>query len=199
MLGPFIACERGYRKKSIITLLASRHFKVLAITSKIGSEHPIVGFTVVKTYLEKIENSRITSSQCSEAALENTYGALQFNVESFKDLLSLFTLSDDPTQLLGPEVIVAEHCNQPTFYAFAYQDIYDKKVGQKFLHFFLYGFLNVQYIYNSWVCTPKAGNTGPLKPLFNPTIGRNDTDNNIVEQILSQSIHCLTRNQRTAE
>jgi hypothetical protein len=183
MLGPFIACERGYRKKSIITLLASRHFKVLAITSKIGSEHPIVGFTVVKTYLEKIENSRITSSQCSEAALENTYGAL----------------SDDPTQLLGPEVIVAERCNQPTFYAFAYQDIYNKKVGQKFLHFFLYGFLNVQYIYNSWVCTPKAGNTGPLKPLFNPTIGRNDTDNNIVEQILSQSIHCLACKQRTAE
>lgn len=50
MLGPFIVCDRGYGKKSIVEMLASRNFKVLTICSKAGSERPIVGSTIVESY-----------------------------------------------------------------------------------------------------------------------------------------------------
>jgi hypothetical protein len=43
MLGLLVACDRGYGKKSILSLLASRNYKVITMASQIGSEHPIVG------------------------------------------------------------------------------------------------------------------------------------------------------------
>jgi hypothetical protein len=54
MLGPFMACGQGYGKKSIIALLTQRNFKVITIASKIGLEHPIVGSTVVESYIDQI-------------------------------------------------------------------------------------------------------------------------------------------------
>jgi hypothetical protein len=55
MLGPFIACNRGYGKKFIMSLLASKNYKVITIASKIGSEHPIVGSSAVEFYIDKIK------------------------------------------------------------------------------------------------------------------------------------------------
>ncbi len=57
MLGPLLACDREYGKKLILGLLASRNYKVTSIASKIGSEHPIVGSSIVESYVEKIEKT----------------------------------------------------------------------------------------------------------------------------------------------
>jgi len=119
-----------------------------------GSEHPIVGSTVVETYIEKIECSNLHSSMLSLSNLESNYGVLLSNVELFYDSIKEFTMSDDPLQLLGPEVMVAQHQEESILYAFAYHDIYDKKVEQKVLHFFVYGFPGVNYLFNTWVCNP---------------------------------------------
>jgi len=57
---------------------------------------------------------------------------------------------------------------------------------------------NVEYLFNTWACMPKVTN-GPLKPLFDPNVGRNDTNTTIVENILSRHAYVLTRSQRTCE
>lgn len=92
----------------------------------------------------------------------------------FQQNIEEFTISDDLTQLLGQEIIVAEHQHTPTLYAFAYRDIYDKKVEQKLLHFLIYGFPNLNYIFNTWICVPKLANVSNIKCLFDPSSGRND-------------------------
>jgi len=90
MLGLLMVCDRGCGKKSIIALLMQRNFKVITIASKIGSEHPIVGSTVVKSYVEKkIENSNLRSSMLSASDLESNYGVLQSNVELFRDSIRI--------------------------------------------------------------------------------------------------------------
>jgi hypothetical protein len=199
MLGPFIACDRGYSKKSIITLLASRHYKVITIASKIGLEHPIVGSSVVDFYIEKIKNSQLNATQQSMSDFLDNYGVLQSDVNSFLDNVKVFTISDDPTHLLGLEVIVAENREVPTLCPFAYPDIYDKKVEQKLLRFFIYDFPNLNYIFNTWICFPKALSNSDFKRLFDPSVGRNDNNTRIAEEILSRSVSALTRVQRTAE
>jgi hypothetical protein len=76
--------RKGYGKKSILSLLASKSYKVNTITTKIGLEHPIVGSTVVESYIEKIEKINITNSQQSISELQSNYGVLDVNVvESF--------------------------------------------------------------------------------------------------------------------
>jgi hypothetical protein len=57
---------------------------------------------------------------------------------------------------------------------------------------------NVEYLFNTWACMPKVTN-GPLKPLFDPNVGRNDTNTTMVENILSRHAYALTRSQRTCE
>jgi hypothetical protein len=199
MLGPFIACDRGYGKKSIMSLLASKNYKVITIASKIGSENPIVGSSAVESYIDKIKRNLLSNTQQSIADLQDAYGVLQIDVELFQQNIEEFTISDDPTQLLGPEIIVAEHKHTPTLYAFAYRNVYDKKVEQKLLRFFIYGFPNLNYIINTWICVPKVAAVSDIKHLFDPSSGRNDTNTQIVEDLLARNVHALTRSQRTAE
>jgi hypothetical protein len=131
MLGPITVCDHGYGKKSLISLLGERNYKVLTIASSIGSEHPIVGSTIVESYVDKI-NSTVTST----TDLVGNYGVLQSNTNEFKDSIKDFTISDDPSQLLGPQVLVVQHRNQSTLFAYAYLDIHDKKSGTKTTSFF---------------------------------------------------------------
>jgi hypothetical protein len=83
MLGPLIACNRGYGKESILSLPAPKNYKVITIASKIGSEHPIVGSTVVESYIEKIKKNNISNSQQSISDLQSNYGVLHKSVGSF--------------------------------------------------------------------------------------------------------------------
>jgi hypothetical protein len=199
LLGPIFVCDRGYGKKSIISLLSERNYKVLTIASKIGSDHPMVGSTVVQMYLEKINLSTLCSHDQAPSELSSDYGVLQSNVDEFLEAVEPFTISDDPAILLGPEVVVAEHCCLPTFYAYCCRDIYDKKVEQKLLRFYLYGFPNADYLFKTWVCVPKTGLDGSLKPLFHQNVGRNDGNTTIVEGIIRRHAYPLTTTQRTAE
>lgn len=176
MLGPLIACNRGYGKESILSLPAPKNYKVITIASKIGSEHPIVGSTVVESYIEKIKKNNISNSQQSISDLQSNYGVLHKSVGSFWKSIEPFTMSDDPAQLLGPELKVDNHQEKWTFYAVGYHDIFDKKVEQKLLCFFLYGFPNVEYLFNTWVCIPKGGILVPIKQLFNRSVGHEDNN-----------------------
>ncbi len=106
---------------------------------------------------------------------------------------------DDPNELLCPEVMVAQHRTHKTLYAFAYCNIYDKKVEQKLLRFFVYGFPNVDSLFNAWVCIPKSGQINDLKPLFDPKAGRDDRNRQIVKGLIAQHVYALKRSQRTAE
>jgi hypothetical protein len=45
--------------------------------------------------------------QLSATDLENNYGLLQSYVDSFWDSIKEFTISDNPMQLLGPEIMIA--------------------------------------------------------------------------------------------
>lgn len=83
--------------------------------------------------------------------LEVNYGVLQHNVDNFIDSVAPFVMSDDPSLLLGPAVMVAEHTTQPTLYAYACRDIYDKKIEQKVLRFYIYGFPNIHYLILGYV------------------------------------------------
>ena len=140
MLGPIMVCNRGYGKKSVINLFTSQNFKVLTIASTIGSDHPIVGLTTVQSYLEKVQRYGVTNSIYSTEVLQSDFGVLQSNVEDFLDSVKPFTVSDNPKELLGFEIVVAQHCEKKSFYAYCIRDIYDKKVEQKLLRFFIYGF-----------------------------------------------------------
>jgi hypothetical protein len=109
-----------------MSLLASRHYKVITIASNIGSEHPIAGSSVVDSYINKIKKCQVNATQQSTSDLLENYGVLQRDVNLFLENIKQFTISDDQTQLLGPEVIVAENREVPTLCAFAYRIIYDK-------------------------------------------------------------------------
>jgi hypothetical protein len=130
MLGPIIACDRSYGKKAIIDLLWAKNFKVLTIAGTVGSGHPIIGTTVVDQYCSKIRKHN--SSNCGNSNMENSYGILQTELSAFLDSIKDFSIYDDPILLFGPEIVIAKCNGVPTFYAYAYRDIYDKKVEQSF-------------------------------------------------------------------
>jgi hypothetical protein len=141
MLGPLLACNRGYGKKSILGLLASKHYKVIMIASKIGSEHPIVGSSIVESYIEKIERNNLSNSGISTIDLQSNYGVLQSTAESFRDSYQQITMCDNSGLLLRPEAMVAQHREKPTLYAFGYRDIYDKKWSKSYCDFLFMAFL----------------------------------------------------------
>ena len=49
---------------------------------------------------------------------------------------------------------LAESSTDDAFFAYAYRDIFDKKVAQKLLRFFLYSFPDVPKMVHSWVIAP---------------------------------------------
>ncbi len=139
ILGPIIACDHGFGKKAIIELLLAKNIKILTRAGTVGSGHPIIGTMAVDQYCSKIREHN--SLSCGNSNMEN------------------------PTLQLGPEVIIAKCNGVSTFYAYAYRDIFDKKVEQKILHIYVSGFPNVGFLFKAWVCIPKAISC-PVKSLF---------------------------------
>jgi hypothetical protein len=154
MLGPIIACDYGYGKKAIIELLSAKNFKVLTIAGTEGSGHPIIGTMVVDQYCSKIREHN--SLNCGNSNMENSYGILQTELSAFLDSIKDFSISDDPTLLLGPEIVITKCNGVSTFYAYAYRDIYDKKVEQKMLRFYVSGFPNVGFFIQNMGLHPKS-------------------------------------------
>jgi hypothetical protein len=175
-----MVCNRGYGKKSVINLLSSRNFKVLTIASTIGSDHPIVGLTTVQSYLEKVQRYGVTNSIYSTEVLQSDFGVLQSNMEDFLDSVKPFTVSDNPKELLGSEIVVAQHCEKSPFMPIVSEISTIRKWSKScsvssFMDFLL----------GTWVSVPKTGSNGPIKPLFNPTIGRNDYNTTNIENCIS--------------
>jgi hypothetical protein len=116
-------------------------------------------------------------------------------VSAFLDSIKDFSISDDPTLLLGPEVVIAKCNGVSTFYAYAYRDIFDKKVEQKILCFYVSGFPNVGFLFKTWVCIPKAISS-PFKCLF---VGNQDRNTDVVERVIVRNAYALTMVQQTAD
>jgi hypothetical protein len=166
-LGPILACDRGYGKKSAVEMFASKNYKVIAIANAMGSEHPFVSYSTVTAYVRKIrEHNILKKTTESDSHEENYSGVLDTNIQSFEDTIAPYALSDDQDTLLGPEVRVAQHSATPSLYAYAYRDIFDKKIAQKLLRFFVYIFPNVESMLRSWVIVPKRNDKLALNRLY---------------------------------
>jgi hypothetical protein len=76
--------------------------------------------------------------------------------------ISQCTIADNEDVLLGPEIKVAMDAEVEQLYAIAYRDIFDKKIAQKFLRFFIYGFPNSTAIINRWTVVGKLAASCPL-------------------------------------
>jgi len=183
MLGPIIACDHGYGKKAIIELLSAKNFKVLKIAGTVGSSHLIIGTAVVNQYCSN-------SFNCGNSNIEISYGILQTELSSFLDSINDFSISDDPTLLLGPEVVIAQCNGVSMFYAYVYRDIYDKKMEQKILHFYVSGFPNVGFLFKTWVFSC------PFKCLF---VGNQDHNTDVLERVIERNAYALTMAQQTAD
>jgi hypothetical protein len=62
-------------------------------------------------------------------------------------IIAPYDLSDDQVMLLGPEIRVAQLSDRPSLYAYAYHDIFDKKIAQKLLTLFVYRYPNLESIF----------------------------------------------------
>jgi predicted nucleotidyltransferase len=133
MNGPIIAFDRGYGKVSFINLLMERNYKVITIANAVGSEHPFVGTTAIDAFKKK---ARVTHPHVDIEAIDNLLR--DNNIPNF-------VIQDIENILLGPEVKVARHMNDHLFHAVAIRDIYDKKIAQKILRFFLHGFPDLSF------------------------------------------------------
>ena len=125
-------------------------------------------------------------------------GVLENNIQNFEDSIAPYTISDDPNILLGPELKVAQLTDSPSLYAYAYRDIFDKKVAQKLLRFFIYGFPNVESILRSWVIVPKKNDKLPFHRLHYYYASKPEIVQN-AEDFFSDRTQPLTHAQRTAE
>jgi hypothetical protein len=84
----------------------------------------------------------------------------QFALEAFENMLHVnnvkdFIIQDIDNILLGPEVRVARSVDDNLFHAVAIRDIFDKKIQQKILFFFIYGFPNIDVFFKYWIIVPK--------------------------------------------
>jgi len=74
-----------------------------------------------------------------------------------------------------------------------------RKWNKNYFVFYVYGFPNVDSLFNAWVCIPKSGQINDLKPLFDPKAGRDDRNRQIVKGLIAQHVYALKWSQRTAE
>ena len=63
-------------------------------------------------------------------------------------------------------MVLAQSSTDDAFFAYGYHDIVDKKVAQKLLRFFLYGFPDVPKMVQSWVIVPKDNDESFFPRLF---------------------------------
>ena len=125
-------------------------------------------------------------------------GVLESNLEEFDLGVAEFTLSDKETLLLGQEAIVCQHTTMPSLFAYAFRDIYDKKVAQKILRFFVFGFPRPEKIFRDFIVVPKKNYRTVLNLLFAPEESNNELTQRIEHVILQKSV-ALTYAQRTCE
>lgn len=79
--------------------------------------------------------------------------------------ISQWTIPDNEDVLLWPEIKVAMDAEVEELYAVAHQDTFDKKIAQKIIRFFIYGFPNSTAIMNRWAVVGKATKSACC-PLF---------------------------------
>jgi hypothetical protein len=80
-------------------MFAKQNFKVVAIANSIGSEHPIVGTSAVKEYIQKIRQNQalqLNSADDSDSDSDSNDGILDPDISSFRDSIGPFCLSDNP-------------------------------------------------------------------------------------------------------
>ncbi len=202
MRGPILACDRGYGKKSFIEMLWEKNFKVLTIASPVGSDHPIVGLTTVAGYVAKLKalnrETIISMDYVSDDRPKNDLGdVVDKNLETFIQNLEEYTLQDDPNQLLGPEMIVAHHSEISDFFAIGLRDIFDKKIAQKLLRFYMIGFPRITNVLIEWVIVPKKNNKSNFKRLFHPS-EKSKVVEHLEDYLISWTMP-LTHSQHTAD
>jgi len=146
MNGPIMAFDHGYGKVSFISLPVRHNYKVITIAKSVGSEHPFVGPTVIDALRKKVATSHP-----------------QFALEAFENILhdnkvNDFIIQDIDNILSGPEVRVVRSVDDNLFHAVVIRDIFDKKVQQKNLRFFIYGFPNIDFFEVLDYCSKKMIN-----------------------------------------
>jgi len=169
-LGPIMVMDRGFGKLSILNALAKKNFKILTIAAVVGSEHPIVPSSSVHQFSEKISNA----------------GGSQAEMDQLYQRMNPWTISDDNST------------EDRSLAAIAVRDIFDKKIAQKILRFFAYGFpIESLSTIHKWLCVPKRKALGSLGRLFHENEVDDITD--YVESELEDSCRVLTSSQRTAD
>jgi hypothetical protein len=117
-----------------MVMFGKHNFKVVAIANSIGLEHPIVGTSAVKDYIQKIRyNQTLQMNSAVDSENDSIDGVLDPVISSFQDSIGPFCLSDNPNTLFRPEVALAQSSTNDTFFARSYCDIFDKKRAQKLL------------------------------------------------------------------
>ncbi len=117
--------------------------------------------------------------------------------EAFKRNLCQWTISDDPTVLLGPEQMLASNIEDSNSVAVAIRDIFDKKIAQKIIRFFIYGFPeDCMPMVNKWLAILKV-----CRPRFSRLFLGNDPDEvtKFAEDKIEPFCQVLTTTQRTAD
>jgi hypothetical protein len=157
-LGPLISCDRGYGKRSVLRYFAEKIFKVITITATAGSEHPIVPASDVKSYLERRRRKEAEQAEYDNDSTEETDVLPELSTMLSENRWNEWTIEDNPDVLLGPEIQVAvdENSGRNKLYAVAYRDIFDKKISQKILRFFISGFPDINDFLSHWCVVPKA-------------------------------------------
>jgi hypothetical protein len=183
--GPIVACDRGYGKLSFINMLKELNFKVITIANNLGSEHPFVGQSAIDAFQQKVRRA------VPDLGSEGFSRLLQ------EHNITDFVVHDLDTALMGPQVSIAQHNDDNLLYAVAVRDIFDKKIAQKLLRFFLYGFHDMDFFTGYWIVVPKKNDKMLLNRLF--CEHEREPETLRVEEALQQHCTPLTHAQRTAE
>jgi hypothetical protein len=74
-------------------------------TNSIGSEHPIVGTSAVKEYIQKIrQNQALQMNSAVDIDSDSNDDILDPDISSFWDSIGPLCLSDNPNTLFGPKM-----------------------------------------------------------------------------------------------
>ncbi len=85
-----------------------------------------------------------------------------------------------------------------SLYAYAYRYIFDKKIAQKLLRFFMYGFPNVNLMLRSWVIVPKKNDKVTIERLYYYYANKPSVIHD-AETYFNESAQPLAHTQRAAE
>ncbi len=178
--------------KKVIEIFAKKHYKVITVCAAAGSEHPIIPTIAVNAYHKKL----ISQQKDEDVGVELDEDSPM--IESLSNVTQ-WTIADNEDVLLGPEIKVAMDSEVEELYAIAYRDIFDKKIAQKILCFFINGFPNTSAILNRWTVVPKVVKSA-CDPLFVDDIKEDKLeDAELIEKHLITKCTILTTAQRSCE